>query len=49
MTGKPGYRQSDVSAELAKVLPADFTLLDPSPATSITAWAVRAETAKNTS
>ncbi len=22
-------RQSDVSAELAKVLPADFTLLDP--------------------
>lgn len=39
-------RQSDVSAELAKVLPADFTLLDPSPATSITAWAVRADTAK---
>lgn len=39
-------RQRDVSAELAKVLPADFTLLAPSPATSITAWAVRAETAK---
>ncbi|MEX0561805.1 ABC transporter substrate-binding protein [Raoultella terrigena] len=38
--------QSDVSAELAKVLPADFTLLTPSPATSITAWAVRADTAK---
>ncbi|VDR26572.1 Choline-binding protein precursor [Raoultella terrigena] len=38
--------QSDVSAELAKVLPADFTLLAPSPATSITAWAVRADTAK---
>lgn len=38
--------QSDVSAELAKVLPADFTLLTPSPATSITAWAVRAYTAK---
>lgn len=40
--------QSDVSAELAKVLPADFTLLTPSPATSITAWAVRADTAKST-
>lgn len=38
--------QSDVSAELAKALPADFTLLTPSPASSITAWAVRAETAK---
>ncbi|QIT28284.1 ABC transporter substrate-binding protein [Raoultella terrigena] len=38
--------QSDVSAELAKVLPADFTLLTPSPATSITAWAVRADMAK---
>ncbi|ROR98044.1 osmoprotectant transport system substrate-binding protein [Raoultella ornithinolytica] len=38
--------QSDVSAELTKVLPADFTLLTPSPATSITAWAVRADTAK---
>lgn len=38
--------QSDVSAELAKVLPGEFTLLTPSPATSITAWAVRAETAK---
>ncbi|MND11467.1 Choline-binding protein precursor [compost metagenome] len=38
--------QSEVSAELAKVLPADFTLLTPSPATSITAWAVRADTAK---
>lgn len=38
--------QSDVSAELAKVLPADFTLLAPSPATSITAWAVHADTAK---
>ncbi|SUQ57418.1 Choline-binding protein precursor [Raoultella terrigena] len=38
--------QSDVSAELAKVLPANFTLLTPSPATSITAWAVRADTAK---
>ncbi|STV88195.1 quaternary amine uptake ABC transporter (QAT) family, periplasmic amine-binding protein [Klebsiella michiganensis] len=31
--------QSDVSAELAKALPADFTLLTPSPASSITAWA----------
>ncbi|WP_159868227.1 MULTISPECIES: ABC transporter substrate-binding protein [unclassified Raoultella] len=38
--------QSDVSAELTKVLPADFTLLTPSPATSITAWAVRPDTAK---
>lgn len=38
--------QSDVSAELAKALPADFALLTPSPATSITAWAVRADTAK---
>ena len=38
--------QQDVSAELAQVLPADFTLLNPAPATSITAWAVRAETAE---
>lgn len=37
--------QQDVSAELAQALPADFTLLNPAPATSITAWAVRAETA----
>lgn len=38
--------QSDVSAGLAKVLPAEFTLLTPSSASSVTAWAVRAETAK---
>lgn len=38
--------QQDVSAELAQVLPADFTLLNPAPATSITAWAVRSETAE---
>jgi len=38
--------QQDVSAELAQALPADFTLLNPAPATSITAWAVRTETAE---
>ncbi len=37
-------RQSDVSAELAKVLPADFTLLDPPPVDY--RRAVRADTAK---
>ncbi len=40
--------QQAVSAELAQALAADFTLLTPAPATSITAQAVRAETAENT-
>ena len=47
ITAKPeATSQQDVSAELAQVPPADFTLLNPAPATSITARAVRAETAE---
>ena len=38
-------QQQDVEAALKKVLPAEFTLLQASPAESTTAWVVRTETA----
>lgn len=44
--GSESATQKDVTEELVGVLPADLVLLETSPGASITAWAVREETAK---
>jgi len=44
--GSKATTEQEVSDELKQTLPADLQLLNASPASSITAWAVRAETAK---
>jgi len=44
--GSKSTTQQEVTDELTKTLPADLVLLNAAPADSITAWAVREDTAK---